>query len=180
MAGKVGEDEVGRVMGQARGRHADQLGPCRPLLDLGFYSEDPLQGLEEKNDTLICLERITLSAGLSLNMAAMEGKGGSRDPNPGTEHHGGLDPIGIGRGGFRNETHYGKSNTCQNAHPSAHLRRGRLTNERRLSVFLGLRCSAAMVDLGSLDKSNSSSLAICHLLPTQGDLCNQDLNQDAW
>lgn len=28
-------------------------------------------------------------------MAAVEGKGGNRDSNPGTKHHGGLDPRGV-------------------------------------------------------------------------------------
>ena len=64
VVGKVGEDPVGTVMGQAKSRRADRLGPWRPLSDLGFYSEDALQDLEQRNDTLICFERITLSAGL--------------------------------------------------------------------------------------------------------------------
>lgn len=114
-------------------------------------------------------------------MVAVGGKGKSGDSTPGTRHHHGCsDPRGNGRGASsRNEIHYGRSNACQAVHPSAYLWRGGLTHEGRLSVFLGVRCSTAMVDLCSVGKSHCSLLATCHFLPTQRDLCNQDLNRES-
>lgn len=80
-------------------------------------------------------------------MAATGGKDGNRRSNPGTKYHGGLDPRGGNGGGSRNEIHYGRSSTCQAAHHLTQPLQGGLMCEGRLSVFLGLGCSAAMGDV---------------------------------
>lgn len=69
---------------------------------------------------LIYRKRITLSAGLRLNMESMEGRG-IKTMHEGTQC---LNPRGGDGGGSRNEIHSRRSNICQAAYHSTHLLTG--------------------------------------------------------